>query len=144
MVVVPTDTGLATPLALMVATVGTLDVQVAWLVTLAVVLSEKVTVAVNTAVWFADSEMLVVEALIVRLVTVLLLTVRTEVAVTLLLDFAVMVVVPNATAVAKPPVSMVAIAGTEEVQVTDDVTSPVLLSPKVAVALYCWVAWGFT
>ena len=37
---------------------------------------------------------------------------------------------------------MVAIVGTEEVHVTDDDTSPVLLSPKVAVAVNCCVCCG--
>ncbi len=64
-----------------------------------------------------------------RAVTVLLLTVRVALEVTLLLDAAVIVVVPNATPVANPELLIVATPVCEEVQVTDEVTSPVLLSP---------------
>lgn len=98
--------------------------------------------AVNCCVWSAESEIDEFVGLMVRAVTVLLLTVRVTSEVTLLLDLAVMVVLPSATPVANPEVSIVAIPVCEEVQVTDEVTSPVLLSPKVAVALYCWVACG--
>ena|SRR5271165_7402537 len=75
-------------------------------------------------------------------VTVLLLTVSVALAVTLLLDFAVIVAVPSATPVANPELLIVATLVCEEVQVTCEVTSPVLLSPKVAVAPYCSVACG--
>jgi hypothetical protein len=57
-------------------------------------------------------------------------------------ELAEMVVVPSATAVAKPPLSMVAIFVAEDAQVTNVVASPVVLFPKVAVAVYCWVALG--
>ncbi len=77
------------------------------------------------------------------LTMVLLLTVTGAVAVTLLLfDLAVMVVVPSATPVASPELSMVATVGEEDVHVTCDVTSPDVLLPKVAVAVNCSVPVG--
>jgi hypothetical protein len=144
MLVLPMETGLARPLLLMVATLGVLDDQVTDVVTLLVDPSENVAVAVNCWVWARLNDIVALAGLMARLVTVLLLTVSVALAVTLLVDFAVIVVVPNATPVASPEVSIVAMAGEEDVQVTCEVTSPVLLLPKVAVALNCWVAVGFT
>lgn len=78
-------------------------------------------------------------------VIVLELTVIGAVAVTLLLlDFAVMVVFPRATAVANPELSMVAILLDDDNQVTCDVTSPLVLLPNVAVAENCCVFPGLT
>jgi len=54
-------------------------------------------------------------------------------------EVAVRVVVPAATAVARPPVEMVAAEVVEELQVTEEVRSLVLLSEKVPVAMNCWV-----
>ena len=71
-----------------------------------------------------------------------MLTVSVTLALMPLLDLAVMVVVPKATPVARPELSIVAIAGTEDVHVTDEVTSPVVLLPKVAVAENCCVFCG--
>jgi hypothetical protein len=142
MVVDPIESGLANPVELMVATLGTLDDQAVDVVTSPKLPSEKVAVAVNCSVWFCDNEMLAFVGLIASAVTVLLLTVRVALAVTLLVDVAVMVLAPSATPVAKPEVLMVAMPLWDEVQVTDEVTSPVLLSPKVAVAVYCSVASG--
>ncbi len=142
MVVVPVDTGVASPLALIVATVGMLELQVTWLVTSPKLPSEKVAVAVNCWVWPEDSEMVGLDGEMVMAVTVLLLTVNVALAVTLLLDLAVIVVVPSATPVANPELLMVATPVDEEVQVTVEETSPVLLLPKVAVAVNCWVAFG--
>ena len=144
MLVLPMETGLARPLLLMVATLGVLDDQVTDVVTLLVDPSENVAVAVNCWVWARLNDIVALAGLMARLVTVLLLTVSVALAVTLLVDLAVIVVVPNATPVASPEVSIVAMAGEEDVQVTCEVTSPVLLLPKVAVALNCWVAVGFT
>lgn len=62
------------------------------------------------------------------LVTVWLLTVRVVVALTLP-DLAEIVVVPKATAVARPPVAMVAMLVDEEAHVTWLVASPVVLLP---------------
>lgn len=76
---------------------------------------------------------------------VLLLTVMGAVAVTLLLyDFAVSVAVPRATPVNSPELLIVAMLWLEEVHDTCDVTSPVVLLPKVAVAVNCCVPCGFT
>ncbi len=76
-------------------------------------------------------------------VMVLLLTVTGAVAVTLLLlDLAVMVVVPSATAVTSPEVLTMAIFRDEDVQVTCDVTLPEVLLPNVAVAVNCCVVVG--
>lgn len=149
MVVLPTEIALANPVELIEATPGTLELQPAWLVTVANVPSEKFAVAVNCTVVLPpntpDKERVEFCGLIVRLVTVLLLTVRVVVAVTLLLDFAVIVEVPSATPVANPEeASMVAMALWDEIQVTWSVTSPWELFPKVAVAVYCCVPCGLT
>ena len=53
------------------------------------------------------------------------------------LSVAVMVVLPSATAVARPEASIVAIAGFEEVQVTVELISRVLPSPKTPLAENC-------
>ena len=76
------------------------------------------------------------------LTMVLLLTVSTDAGEITLPDFAVMFVVPSATAVASPAVLMVAILVADDTQVTCEVTSPVELSPNVPVAVYCCVAVG--
>ena len=55
------------------------------------------------------------------------------------LSAAVIVVVPVAAAVASPELLIVATFVDEEVQVTDEVTSLLLLSPNVPVAVNCWV-----
>ena len=115
----PSEIGDARPVLLMLATLGTLDVHAAVVVTSCIVPSENVTEAVNCAVWSAESEMLVLFGFTVSPVMVLSLTVISAVAVTLLLlDFAVIVVVPNATAVARPELSMVAMLGEEDCHVT--------------------------
>ena len=54
------------------------------------------------------------------------------------------VAVPNVTAVSKPVLLMVATFVGLVLQVTCDVTSAVLLLPKVPVAVYCWVTPGAT
>jgi len=53
------------------------------------------------------------------------------------LSVAVMVVLPSATPVARPEASIVAIAGFEEVQVTVELISRVLPSPKTPLAENC-------
>lgn len=73
--------------------------------------------------------------------TTLLLTVSVVLCF-MLLSVAVIVVLPMATAVAKPLASIVAMAGFEEAQVTVDVMSRVLPSPKTPLAEYCCVAAG--
>ena len=59
-VVVPVEAAVATPLELMLATLGTLEVQVTWVVTSLVVMSEKVAVAVNACVVCPPNEKLMV------------------------------------------------------------------------------------
>ena len=54
---------------------------------------------------------------------------------------AVMVVLPVATACARPLVEVVATEVFEEVQVTEEVTSLVVPSLKVPIAANCWVGW---
>lgn len=144
MVVLPMETGLARPAVVMLATVGVLEDQVTDVVTLLVEPSEKVAVAMNCCVWLRLNDIVAFVGLMARLVTVVLLTVSVAVEVTLLVDFAVIVVVPNAKPVANPALVIVAMPVEEEVQVTCEETSPVLLLPKVAVALNCWVALGIT
>ena len=70
-------------------------------------------------------------------VSVLLLIVSGDAAEAMLPDVAVIFVVPNATAVARPVVLMVATLGDDDVQVTCVFTFPVVLLPKVPVAVYC-------
>jgi len=72
-----------------------------------------------------------------------LLTVRPVCALTLP-ELAVMVVVPNDTPVANPALLMVATFVADEAQLTWLVASPVVLLPKVAVAVYCTVFPGAT
>jgi hypothetical protein len=60
------------------------------------------------------------------------------------LSAAVIVVVPVDPAVASPVLLMLATLVAEEVHVTDDVTSLLLLSPNVPVAVNCWVPLNAT
>lgn len=116
------------------------EVQLARFVTLAVVLSEYVAVAVH---W---SEVPTVKVVVWQdtetLWTVLLLTVSGEAVEMTLPDVAVILVTPRETAVASPDVSMVAMLVADDVHVTWSVTSPVVLLPKVPVAEYCCVPVG--
>src|SRR5690348_7192217 len=103
----------ASPVLLTVTTEGLLDVQVAEVVMLRVELSEKVAVAVNCCDCPAVSCAL--PGAMVMLDMVWLLTVRMVVAFTLP-SLPVMVVVPRATPVARPVLSMVATLVLEELQ----------------------------
>src|ERR1039458_7332400 len=140
-VVVPVATAVARPPGLViVATPVLLEFQVTELVMSPKEPSEYVAWAVYCCcepavkVWFCGlTEMLTM---------VLLLTVSTDAGEITLPDFAVMFVVPSATAVASPAVLMVAILVADDTQVTCEVTSPVELSPNVPVAVYCCVAVG--
>ena len=58
--VVPVLTAVATPLELIVATLGMLEVQLTWVVTSPVVMSEKVAVAVNAWVVCPPNDKLMV------------------------------------------------------------------------------------
>ncbi len=142
-VVVPVETGSAKPLLLMVATLVLLDVHEAEVVTSPFVPSENVALAVNCCDCPpANSKVGLLGATVIA-VTTLVLTVKLAVLVTLLLlDLAVMTVVPTATAVASPEASMVATPVADESQLTWEVTSPVVLFPKVAVAVNCCVPVG--
>ncbi len=141
MVVWPALTGDASPELLMIATPVLLELHAAE--TLPTVPSENVAEAANCCVCPAAIEMLGSDGVTVMAVMVLVLTVTDAVAVTLLLfDFAVIVEVPSATAVASPELLTVAILVAKEVHATWEVTSPVVLLPKVAVAENCCVPCG--
>ncbi len=82
-------------------------------------------------------------------VVTVLLTVKVVLAVTVLDDelddvgtFAVMVVVPTATAVASPEELIVAVEVDDEVHVASLLTSLVVPSPSVPVAVNCCVLSG--
>jgi hypothetical protein len=141
-VVLPTDAGLASPLELMVATVVLLELQVTCEVTSPMLPSENVAVAVNCSVWPSDNDIEGFDGVMVIALIVLVLTVTVAVEVMLLLDLAVIVAVPRATPVASPEPLTVATPVEDDVQVTCEVTSPVLLLPKVAVAVNCCVPPG--
>src|SRR5436305_13830 len=116
MVVVPVETAVTNPPVVTVATAVLLDDQATEVVTSPVDPSENVPVAVNCC--DEPLVMMVFDGLMEMLVIVLLLTVNRVVASTLP-DFAWMVVCPNVVpAVAKPALFMVAMLGTEDVQVT--------------------------
>lgn len=134
MVAVPAATPVAKPEELMVATAVLLEVQVAEVVTVAVLLSEYVAVAVNCCV----PRLLIVGLLgaMVNELTTLLLTVSVVLCF-IPLSVAVIVVVPSATAVARPEALMVATAAFEDAQVAVEVMSRVLPSPKIPLAENC-------
>ncbi len=86
--------------------------------------------------------MLPLAAVTEMLLTVVVLTVRVVLVLTLP-EVAVMVVLPVlVVAVANPELLMVAIVGEEEDQVTVDVTSREVPSPKLPVAVNCCVLLG--
>ena len=136
----PVAIAVARPEALIVATPVLLEFQVTDEVMSPKEPSEYVALAVYCCcepamrVWLCG--------LTAMLVTVLLLTVSTDAGEITLPDFAVMFVVPSATAVARPVLLMVATLGADDTQVTCDVTSPVVLLPNVPVALNCFVPMG--
>lgn len=132
------------PVATMVATVVSLEVHIAWVVTSVFEPSSSVAMALNCfVVWPRENWRVKLEGLTVIVVTVWLLTVNVVLALTLP-DLAVTVVVPIATPVANPPALMVAMPVFDEVHVTLSVASPMVLLPKVAVAENCCVACGLT
>ena len=150
MVVVPAATAVARPLLLTVATDGFEELQVTCAVTSKLVPSEYVPVAVNC--WMTPIGMLelaeitrmedrvaedtVREVPPERLPKVVLPMIMPEVAVRV----TAMVVVPAATAVARPLLLTVATDGFEELQVTCAVTSWLVPSEYAPVAVNCWVA----
>ncbi len=139
-VVVPVATPVARPELVMVATPVLLEFHVTDVVISPNEPSEYVAVAVNCCcepdviVWFCG--------VTAMLDMVLLLTVSTDAGEITLPDLAVMLLVPSATAVARPVVLMVAMLVADETHVTVELTSPVELLPNVAVAVYCWVVVG--
>ena len=136
MLVEPDEIAVTKPELVTVATETELELQAADELTSPTEPSENVAEAENCCC--CPVVMVMLLGFTVMELMVLLLTVMGAVAVTLLLlDLAVMVVLPKATAVANPEVSMVATLLEDDSQVTCEVTSPVVLLPKVAVAVNC-------
>jgi hypothetical protein len=131
---VPAATVVASPAALMVATVVVAEVQVTLLVRFCVLLSLNVPVAVNCCVSPLATEGLAgVTAIDCSVAAVTVSTVEPEIAP----DVALMVDGPAEAPVARPPAVMVATAGVAELQVTLPVKFCVLLSLNVPVAVNC-------
>jgi hypothetical protein len=130
----------ATPvLELMLATAGLEELHVGltvWLPSVALNVTEP---CVNEALNVPVPVDVQPEQLIVMLPPPELLTVSVVTPLTPLWA-AVMVVLPVLTAVASPELLIVATVVSEEVQVAEEVTFWLLLSPKVPVAVNCWVA----
>src|ERR1700733_12704487 len=134
---VPTPAPLARPAALIVAMVVVPEVQVTLDVRLCVVPSLNVPVAVNC--WVAPLAIdgfTGVTAIDCRVAAVTVRVVEPLIAP----DVAVMVEVPTAAALARPPVLIVAMVVVPEVQVTVDVKFCVVPSLNIPVAVNCWVA----
>ncbi|MCU1311940.1 MAG: hypothetical protein JWO20_3065 [Candidatus Angelobacter sp.] len=134
MVAVPAAIAVTAPVFVTVATAGLLELQVTEFVALLVVLSDKVAVAVNCWVCPTVSVAFVGEIAILVITCVLTVSVVEPVTPPLVAEIEV---VPVATAVASPELSIVAALGEEELQVDCAVTSLVVLSPNVAVAVNC-------
>lgn len=145
-VALPVEAAVAKPAALILTTLVALEVQPAEDVTFPTEPSENVAEAVNCCcVTPPVPDTLIVAGFGFTVIDmmVLLLTVIGAVAVALLLvDFAVMVAVPSATAVTNPELSIVATFVLDDNHVTLSVTSPLVLLPKIAVAVNCWVLVG--
>jgi hypothetical protein len=141
---VPTAVAVASPVEVMLATVLGVAVQVDTLVTSPVEPSLYVAVAVNwTVVGPSDKLRVWVSGAMLTLVTCLVVTVTLVEAITFPL-WAFTIAVPKATPVSRPVLLMVAVLGWLVLQVTDELTSAVVLLPYVAVAEYCWVTPGAT
>jgi hypothetical protein len=135
-VLVPTASAEANPPAVMVATAVVPDAHVTEAVRFCVLLSLYVPVAANCCVSPLTIDGLAGVTAIdcsVAPVTVSKVEPTTDP------DVALMVLVPTATAVANPPLLIVAVAVVPEAQVTDDVKFCVLLSLYVPVAVNCCV-----
>jgi hypothetical protein len=139
MVVVPAATAVASPAVLMVATVVFDELHVTPLVSVPVVPSLYVAVAVNCCVPPMVTLGAVGESEIAVTVTAAALIVKVVDALTLF-NVAEMLEVPAETPVAMPPEVMVATAVLDELQVTELVIFDVLPSLKFPVAVNCWVA----
>src|ERR1700733_10357251 len=134
---VPTPAALARPPVLIVAMVVVPEVQVTVDVKFCVVPSLNVPVAVNC--WVAPLAIdgfTGVTAIDCRVAAVTVRVVEPLIAP----DVAVMVEVPTAAALARPPVLIVAMVVVPEVQVTVDVKFCVVPSLNIPVAVNCWVA----
>ena len=136
MVVVPGAIAAARPLLLIVATVGSDELQVTCEVRSFVVPSENEPVAANG--WVAPIRILGAGGEINMEDRVAVITVRVVLPV-ILPEVAVMLVVPGPIAVTRPLLLTVATAGVDEVQVTWGVRSWVVESENVPVAVNCWV-----
>lgn len=134
MVAFPALIAVTKPVFVTVAMAGLLELQLTEVVTLLVVLSDKVAVATNCWVCRTVSVAFTGRTAILEMTWLLTVSVVDAVTPPLL---AVIVVLPVATAVASPELSIVATLGEEEVQVDCDVTSCVVPSPNFAVAVNC-------
>ena len=136
MVVVPAATAVARPLLLTVATDGFEELQVTCAVTSKLVPSEYAPVAVSC--WVTPIGMLELADVTRMEDRVAEVTVR-EAPPGIPPEVAEMVVVPAATAVARPLLLTVATDGFDELQVTCAVTSWLVPSEYAPVAISCWV-----
>ena len=136
MFVVPAAIAVARPLLFIVATAGFDELQVTCEVRSFVVPSENEPVAANC--WVAPILMLGVAGVRDMEDRVADVTVRVVLP-EILPELAVTVVVPTATAVARPLLLTVPTAGLDEPQVTWGVRSWVVPSENVPVAANCWV-----
>src|SRR5208337_1565110 len=133
----PVATAVANPPLVMVATDVVAEAQVTWLVRFCVVLSEYVPVAVNCCVCPLGTLGLPgVTAIDCSTAALTVITVEPLI----LPSVALMVDGPVATAVANPPLVMVATDVVAEAQVTWLVRFCVVLSEYVPVAVNCWVS----
>src|ERR1019366_2589416 len=136
-VLVPTATPLARPPAVMVAVVVVPDAQVTEAVRFCVLLSLYVPVAVNCCVApLAIEGFAGVTAIDCSVAGVTVNTVEPLIAP----EVALIVLVPTATPLARPPAVMVAVVVVPDAQVTEAVRFCVLLSLYVPVAVNCCVA----
>ena len=141
---VPTANAVANPVLEIDATELGRAFHVEFAVTSPVVPSLYVAVAVNWTVVGPRERLSVwVSGWMVTLATCLVATVTPVVAITLPLE-ALTVALPRLTPVRSPPLVIVAMLVGVVDQVTWLVTSPVVLLPKVAVAVYCCVTLGAT
>ncbi len=141
-VVLPTlKSAVARPLLSMVAIDVSDELQVTWVVISLVVPSVYVPVALNC---IADNRFMVglagVIVIKIRGTGVTVSTVLPEIPRVLVMEVAVMVIVPAETPAASPLLLIVATVGSDEVQATWVVISKLVLSEYVPVALNCWVA----
>src|ERR1700735_1146437 len=137
MVLVPAATPVANPPVVIVATLVVPELHVTELVKFCVELSEKVPVAVNCCVAALAIEGFAGVTAIDTSVTAVTVSVVEPLIAP---ETALIVLVPAATAVANPPVVMVATPVVAELQVTELVRFCVELSEKVPVAVNCCFA----